>query len=131
VHLLVMISGGASSLVEQLPAGVSLEHWAELNRQLLASGRDIHEINRIRKAISRIKGGRLARWVAGRPTTVLLISDVPGDDPAAIGSGLLFPEGRSSGLEKRPLALRRFGPLAEPAPSASDPLFRAIRWELI
>lgn len=130
-HLLVMISGGASSLVEQLPAGVSPERLAELNRQLLASGRDIHEINRIRKAISRIKGGRLARWVADRPTTVLLISDVPGDDPAAIGSGLLFPDSEANSLEGLPFALRRLCPPAEPAPSASDPLFRAIQWELV
>lgn len=130
-HLLVMISGGASSLVEHLPGGAGPERLAELNRYLLASGRDIHEINRVRKAISCIKGGRLVRWVAGRPTTVLLISDVPGDDPAAIGSGLLFPDVQSGGLAALPLALGRLCPPAEPAPSASDPLFRAIQWALI
>ncbi|HET8701724.1 MAG TPA: DUF4147 domain-containing protein [Nitrococcus sp.] len=130
-YLLVMISGGASSLVEQLPAGVSAERLAELNRHLLASGRDIHAINRIRKVVSRIKGGRLARWVAGRSTSVLLISDVPGDDPAAIGSGLLLPDAQASDLAALPVAQRRLCPPAEPAPSAGDPLFRTIQWELI
>lgn len=130
-HLLVMISGGASSLVEQLPDGASPERLAELNRYLLASGGDIHAINRVRKAVSCIKGGRLVRWLRGRPTTVLLISDVPGDDPAAIGSGLLFPDAQPSDLASLPLAVRQLCPPPAPAPSASDPLFRAIQWELI
>ncbi|MDN5869370.1 MAG: DUF4147 domain-containing protein [Nitrococcus sp.] len=129
--LLVMISGGSSSLVERLPDGISPERLAELNRRLLASGCDIHEINRIRKAVSCIKGGRLARWVAGRPTTVLLISDVPGDDPAVIGSGLLIPDGAPSGSETLPPTLRDLCPTAEPAPKPSDPMFQAIQWQLI
>lgn len=130
-HLLVMISGGASSLVEQLPEGTGAEQLAELNRRLLASGQDIHQINRIRKAISCIKGGRLARWIAGRPTTVLLISDVPSDDPALIGSGLLFPDGEPNGFQALPPGLRQLCPPAEPAPAASEPLFQAIQWELV
>ncbi|EAR21443.1 DUF4147 domain-containing protein [Nitrococcus mobilis] len=131
VHLLVMISGGASSLVELLPDGASPERLAELNRRLLASGFAIHEINRIRKAVSRIKGGRLARWVAGRPTTVLLISDVRDDDPAVIGSGLLSPDSQASGLATLPLALRRLCPPAEPAPRANEALFQSIQWQLV
>ncbi|MCO6440431.1 MAG: DUF4147 domain-containing protein [Nitrococcus mobilis] len=130
-RLLVMISGGASSLVELLPDGSSPQRLAELNRRLLASGLGIHEINCIRKAVSRIKGGRLARWVAGRSTTVLLISDVRDDDPAVIGSGLLFPDRPASGLETLPLALRGLCPLAEPAPKVNDVLFQAIQWQVI
>jgi hydroxypyruvate reductase len=62
-----------------------------LSRWLLASGLDIDAMNRVRQAVSLIKGGRLLRFLAGRPTSCLLISDVPGDDPAVIGSGPLVP----------------------------------------
>lgn len=130
-HLLVLISGGASSLVELLPEGIGADRLAELNRRLLASGRDIHEINRIRKAVSCIKGGRLARWIDGRPTTVLLISDVHGDEPADIGSGLLFPCAQPGAPQDLPPELAGLCPPAEPAPRPDDPMFRTIRWEVI
>jgi len=91
-QLLFLISGGASSLVEILPQGISLEELHQVNDWLLGSGLDIHAMNYVRKAISSIKGGRLARQLDGRHTQLLLISDVPGDDPATIGSGLLVPE---------------------------------------
>jgi glycerate 2-kinase len=86
---LFLISGGASSLVEVLPPGVTLADLRAVNEWLLASGRDIGAMNDLRKRFSCIKGGRLAQWLQGRPTCNLLISDVPGDDPACIGSGLL------------------------------------------
>ncbi len=89
--LLFLISGGASSLVKVLPAGISLDDLQNLNRWLLGSGLDIHAMNSLRCRISEIKGGGLLGYIAHRPTTVLLVSDVPGDDPAVIGSGLLFP----------------------------------------
>ncbi len=89
--LLFLLSGGASSLVEVLPDGVSLELLSRTNRWLLGSGMDIRAMNRIRQALSAIKGGRLLAWLGDRPTRVLLISDVPDDDPAIIGSGLLYP----------------------------------------
>lgn len=91
-QLLFLISGGTSSLVEVLPQGVSLEELHQVNDWLLGSGLDIHAMNHVRKAISSIKGGRLAQQLDGRQTQLLLISDVPGDDPATIGSGLLVPE---------------------------------------
>jgi hydroxypyruvate reductase len=88
-ELLVLISGGASSLVEVLPDQIGLDALQALNDWLLASGLSIHAMNRVRQAVSRIKGGRLARWIGPRPATVLLVSDVAGDDPVVIGSGLL------------------------------------------
>ncbi|KAB7619732.1 glycerate kinase [Alkalilimnicola sp. S0819] len=88
-RFLVLVSGGASALAELPAPGVGAADLAALNRWLLGSGRDIHAMNRIRRACSRIKGGRLAAWLEGRPTRALLISDVQGDAPAAIGSGLL------------------------------------------
>lgn len=97
--LLFLISGGASSLVELLPAGISLEQLQQVNRWLLGSGLNITQMNHIRQSLSRIKGGRLLERLQERPAVALLISDVPGDDPAAIGSGLLYPRIDPPGLE--------------------------------
>ncbi len=91
-QFLFLISGGASSLVEVLPPGVALVDLHRLNHWLLGSGLDIYAMNHVRKALSCIKGGRLAQRLAGRKAVTLLISDVPGDDPATIGSGLLMAE---------------------------------------
>jgi glycerate 2-kinase len=90
-ELLFLISGGTSSLVERLPDGLSLAMLQKVNQWLLGSGLPIGTVNRIRQSLSCIKGGRLAKWLEGRGTRVLMISDVAGDDPAIIGSGLLFP----------------------------------------
>jgi glycerate 2-kinase len=88
---LFLISGGASSLVEVLAEGVSLDELLRLNVQGLAADIPIGELNARRRAISRIKGGRLAAELQGRPAWALFVSDVPGNDPAVIGSGLLGP----------------------------------------
>src|SRR3569623_898846 len=90
--LLFLLSGGASSLVEVLPAGVSLTQLRRANGWLLGSGLDIHAVNAVRRRLSCIKGGRLASRLGGRRAVQLLISDVAGDDPAAIGSGLLLAD---------------------------------------
>jgi glycerate 2-kinase len=90
-RFLFLISGGTSSLVEVPVAGVAPDELRRLNRWLLGSGLAISEINRVRGAVSRIKGGRLAAELYGRPATQLLISDVPGDVVNDIGSGLLSP----------------------------------------
>ncbi|MGD8910663.1 MAG: DUF4147 domain-containing protein, partial [Chromatiales bacterium] len=90
--LLFLISGGASSLVEAPVAGVDLDFIARGNHWLLASGLDIVQMNLVRKGLSRIKGGGLLVHLGGRQVRALAISDVPGDRPSAIGSGLLVPE---------------------------------------
>ncbi|MBU0655928.1 MAG: DUF4147 domain-containing protein [Gammaproteobacteria bacterium] len=89
--LLFLISGGASSLVEVLEEGWTLQGLQDATANLLADGSPISEINAMRRSLSLIKGGKLWQYVGERPVTCLLISDVPGDDPAVIGSGLLFP----------------------------------------
>ena len=86
-----LISGGASSLVEVLEPGTSLADLTALNERGLASGLSIGEMNAQRSRLSRLKGGRLAARFAARPARALFISDVPGDDPAVIGSGLMGP----------------------------------------
>lgn len=89
--LLFLISGGASSLVEVLPENLTLADLQRVNTWLLGSGLDIRACNNLRQALSQIKGGRLLAALSGRPASVLLISDVADDDPAVIGSGLLYP----------------------------------------
>jgi len=90
-RFLFLISGGTSSLVEVLPDGFDLGDLSRINSWLLGSGLDISVINAIRKRTSYIKGGRLAEQLHGRSTLNLMISDVMGDEPATIGSGLLVP----------------------------------------
>ena len=91
VEPLFLISGGASSLVEVLEEGVTFEQLGRLNAEGLASGIAIGELNARRSKLSRIKGGGVARLLGDRPGRALFISDVPTDDPAVIGSGVLGP----------------------------------------
>ena len=87
--LLFLISGGASSLAEALVPGVALAELVRLNGWLLGSGLPIDRVNAVRSRLSRLKAGGLARYVGERSARVLMISDVAGDDPAVIGSGML------------------------------------------
>lgn len=91
VSPLFLVSGGASSLVEVLASGVSLAELERLSARALAEGMPIAALNARRARLSRIKGGGLAAQLGGRRARALLMSDVPGDDPALIGSGLLGP----------------------------------------
>jgi len=87
--LLALISGGASACVEAPAPGLTLEDLAATQRALLASGLPIQKVNAVRKHLSRLKGGGAMGATGGRlpRVLVLLLSDVPGDDPAAIASG--------------------------------------------
>jgi len=98
---LILVSGGASSLVEAPAQGVSLDDLVRLNIAGLASGRDITALNVERTRLSRIKGGRLAGRLLGQRALALFISDVPGDDPDVIGSGLMGTlAGRADDIER-------------------------------
>jgi glycerate 2-kinase len=90
--VLCLISGGASALLALPPDGLALEDKQAVNRALLASGADITQMNAVRKHLSAIKGGRLAAAAHPAQVVSLLISDVPGDDPAVIGSGPTVPD---------------------------------------
>ena len=87
-HLLLLVSGGASSLAEDPVAGNTLSDLQALNASLLSSGLDITAMNAQRRRLSRIKGGGLLGHFSGKSVQVLAISDVPGDDLAVIGSGI-------------------------------------------
>ncbi|MDD2669407.1 glycerate kinase [Zoogloea sp.] len=85
--VLCLISGGGSALLAVPAEGLSLADKQVVGRALLASGATIAEINCVRKHLSAIKGGRLALACQPARVLTLLISDVPGDDPAIIASG--------------------------------------------
>jgi hydroxypyruvate reductase len=85
--LLALISGGSSACIELPADGLSLNDVIREHRQLLASGLPIGEVNAVRKRLSALKGGGALRLTRGR-VVALLLSDVPGDDPGTIGSGL-------------------------------------------
>ena len=85
--LLCLVSGGGSALLVAPAPGVSLDEKQAINRALLASGANITEMNTVRKHVSRIKGGRLAAASHPARCHAVLLSDVPGDDPATIASG--------------------------------------------
>ena len=90
--VLCLISGGGSALLTLPAEGIGLALKQDINRQLLASGANIAEMNCVRKHLSRIKGGRLAAACAPARVVTLTISDVPGDDPSIIASGPTVPD---------------------------------------
>ncbi|SDY29008.1 glycerate kinase type-2 family protein [Citreimonas salinaria] len=126
--VIALICGGGSALLPAPPEGLTLADEQALNRELLRSGAPIGAMNAIRKHVSRIKGGRLA--LAAHPARVcsLIVSDVPGDDPAQVASGPTVPDavGRAQALRmadahKIALTERVMKHLSSDAASAPDP----------
>jgi glycerate 2-kinase len=145
--VLVLLSGGASALWAAPAAGLTLGDKTELSRGLLKCGADIHEMNTVRRHVSRIKGGRLAKATLA-PLLTLAISDVPGNDPATIGSGPTVPDATTLAdaraiLERRRASLQALGltlprgievALTDPAnetPKPGDPAFRSSAYRII
>ena len=145
--VLVLLSGGASALWAAPAAGLTLADKTGLSRGLLKCGADIHEMNTVRRHVSRIKGGRLRKATAARMLT-LAISDVPGDDPATIGSGPTVPDPTSLADARAVLAHRRSAmqalgltlppavdtALSDPAnetPKPGDPAFASAEYRII
>ncbi|HEU4494351.1 MAG TPA: glycerate kinase [Rubrobacteraceae bacterium] len=133
--LLALISGGASALLADPAPPIELADLKELTGELLRSGADIGDINTVRKHVSVLKGGGLARLAAPAPTLALLLSDVVGDDPSAIASGLTAPDPTT--LKEAQRVLRRYGiepPRsvvehlrdAEDTPKPGDALFERV-----
>ena len=96
-HVVFLISGGASSLLTLPAKGVSFEEKQRINKELLRCGAPIDEMNIVRRSLSQIKGGRLAQAIFPAKLTTYMISDIPGDDPAYIGSG---PTIQANGLNE-------------------------------
>jgi hydroxypyruvate reductase len=138
--LLVLISGGASANWIAPAAGLSLSEKQAVTRALLASGAPITEINAVRKHLSRIKGGRLAERAYPAPLVAIGISDVPGDDPAVIGSGPTVPDPSTladaravvsrHALALPPAAARVLADPANETPKPGDRVFARSSFEL-
>ncbi|KAF0192162.1 MAG: hydroxypyruvate reductase [Gammaproteobacteria bacterium] len=131
--LLFLVSGGASALVELLPRGIGLADLARANQWLQGAGLPIDAINRVRKRLSCIKGGRLARHLGGRRTLNLLISDVPGDVVGDIGSGLLVADAADDRLlpAHLPPWLARLMSAAAPVPDGAGPEFAGVATQIV
>jgi glycerate 2-kinase len=145
--LLVLLSGGASALLPAPAEGVSLADKALTTSLLLRSGASIHELNGVRKHLSRLKGGGLARVAAPARVVALVLSDVVGDDLSTIGSGPTEPDPTTFAealavLEARgvigdvPAAVRERlaagsrGEVAE-TPKPGSPLFRRVTTRVV
>lgn len=127
-RLLVLLSGGGSALLAAPAPGLELKHKQAITRALLQSGATIEEINRVRKHLSAVKGGRLAVAAGPAAVTTWIISDVPGDDPSFVSSGPTVAD--TSSLEMAREILARYGieapvevqaALADPANETPDP----------
>ena len=129
--VLCLLSGGGSALMSLPVKGVRLEDKQAVTAALLKSGATIAEINCVRKHLSRIKGGRLAAAAAPAPVCALLISDVPGDDPAVIASGPTVPDPTTFadalgvleryGIDGPPRVLAHLRKGADETPKPGDP----------
>ena len=138
--VLVLISGGASANWIAPAASLTLQEKQAVTRALLASGASIVEINAVRKHLSRIKGGRLAEHAYPARVVAVGISDVPGDDPAVIGSGPTVPDPTTLsdaraivaryGLDLPGLVTRALADPANETPKPGDPMFAATSFAL-
>jgi glycerate 2-kinase len=123
--LIVLVSGGGSSLLSLPVSGVPMSDLKAVTKSLLASGAPITEMNVVRKHLSRIQGGRLAA-ASKAPVVALIVSDVTGDDPSAIASGPTCPD--ASTYADALAILKRYG--VDPPASVSDHLQAGARGDV-
>jgi glycerate 2-kinase len=129
--LLCLWSGGSSALLEALPEGLTAADLVRANRWLLGSGLPIAAVNRVRAALSCFKGGRLAAHLPGREVTLLVLSDVPGDDLAAVGSGPWTPTPPAALPGDLPEWLAELTRRAPAAPAPGDPGLAEVTGRII
>ncbi len=114
-NVFVALTGGASALMVAPADGLTLGDKAHVTDILLASGANISEINTIRKHLSKVKGGRLLDAIHPASSMTLMISDIPGNDPAMIGSGPTMPDPTTP--EDAIAILERYGVLDQMSPA--------------
>ena len=139
--LICLISGGGSALLALPAEGLTLDDKQAVSKALLKSGADIAEMNCVRKHLSALKGGRLAAAAAPARVVSLLISDVPGDDPATIASGptvadpTTFADARAIltkyGIDPPQAVRRHLAAEAEETPKPGDPRLARVENRLI
>lgn len=138
--LLVLLSGGGSSLLSMPAEGIAMADLKTITSQLLRSGAAIQEINTVRKHLSAIQGGRLAA-ASGAPVLALIISDVTGDDPTHIASGPCAPDPstyrdameilRRYGVSPPTAVLERLQRGTDETPKPGDPVFGKVENRVI
>ena len=131
--VIALIAGGGSALLPAPPEGLTLQDEIAVNRALLASGAPISEMNVVRKHVSRIKGGRLAKAAGPARVVSLIVSDIPGDVPSLVASGPTVPDAgtpemardvvRTWRLDLPPAVLAHLDSPAAAAPDPGDPAF--------
>jgi glycerate 2-kinase len=139
--VLVLMSGGASANWIAPADGISFADKQAVTRALLRSGANIGEMNAVRKHLSRIKGGRLALRAQPAHVVTLAISDVPGDDPAVIGSGPTVPDPTTLAgaraviarykLDVPPVVQRALDDPTNESPKPGHPAFASADYKLI
>jgi len=139
--VLVLLSGGASANWTAPAPGLTLEEKQATTRALLRSGAAIGEMNTVRKHLSRIKGGRLTLRAHPAKVVTLAISDVPGDDPAVIGSGPTVPDPttladareivRRRGLTLPESITRALADAANETPKPGDTVFAQAEYRIV
>ena len=139
--VVALVCGGGSALLPAPPPGLTLRDEQALNEALLASGAPISVMNAVRKHVSRIKGGRLAAAAAPARVVSLVVSDVPGDDPAQVASGPTVPDltGREQtlamitgrGIVLPGAVISHIRSAASDAPSPDAPVFARNRVTVI
>ena len=131
--VVALISGGGSALLPAPPRGLTLADEIAVNKALLASGAPISAMNVVRKHVSRIKGGRLAAACAPARVVSLIVSDVPGDNPAFVASGPTVPSTSSAaealaiiaeyGMQLPAAVMAHLKTEVAGAPDPTDPVF--------
>lgn len=139
--LLCLLSGGGSALLALPAPGLTMLDLQETSKKLLVSGATIHEFNCVRKHLSAISGGRLARAANGAQIVSLIMSDVPGDDLSVIASGptvgdpTTFADAREIlqryGIEAPSAVIQHLTEVKEETVKPSDPCFERVRNILI
>ncbi len=142
--VLCLISGGASALMPLPAPPVTLEEKRAVTSLLLAAGADIHEMNAVRKHLSLIKGGQLAKLAAPARVETLALSDVVGDDLDVIGSGPTAPDSSTFATARAVLERYRLWNLAPPSvrarlagledaetPKPGNPVFRNVHNRIV
>lgn len=139
--VIALMSGGASALLPLPAPGLTLADKQAINRALLRSGAAIEEMNCVRKHLSAIKGGRLAAAAHPAEVVTLVISDVPGDDPAVIGSGptvadtSTYAEARAVlvryGIDEPAAVIQYLGAARDETPKPGDPRLTRARHHVI
>ena len=126
--VLCLMSGGGSALLVAPADGVTLKDKQEVTRLLLACGADIHEINSIRKHLSRAKGGGLARFAYPATVVSLILSDVIGDDLNVIASGPAVPD--TSSFDDTRQILDKYDIWNQVPPSVRSRIERGLKGEI-